>query len=270
MTSEIKTTTLVRLAGDALIGLYRHAPGFDARLTRDTWLIASGELHPQLNWIAVFECGPAAEVTLRDHVAAMRARGLPALVFLTPTAGEAFAALCPAIGLVASQPAPLMICRLDKPIPTRPVDGIEIAAIRDSATFMAGIEVFATAFGMRVEVAARATPADVLTEPALTFFAAKRDADVVAVAATSRVGNLVYLDLMATSSAHRRRGIGYALLAHALAEHATTGATHAVLVSSDEGRQLYERLGFRVLFEATMWEVPPTLATGPRHHAPDP
>lgn len=41
MTTETGTATHVRLAGDALIRLYRHAPGFQARLTRVTWLVAS-------------------------------------------------------------------------------------------------------------------------------------------------------------------------------------------------------------------------------------
>jgi len=270
MTSDIAIATLVRQAGDALIGLYRHAPGFEARLTRGTWLIASGEPHPELNWIAVFDRGPAAETALRDHVAAIRARGLPALVFLTPAAGEAYAALCQAIGLVASEPAAVMVCRLDKPLPPRPMDGIEIAPIRDAATFRAGIEVFATAFGMPVDATAQATPVGILTEPVLALHAARRDGEVLAVAATSRSGNLVYVDFVATASAHRRRGIGYALLSHVLAEHVASGATHATLVSSEAGKHLYERLGFRLLFEATMWEVSPTLATGPHRRAQDP
>jgi ribosomal protein S18 acetylase RimI-like enzyme len=269
MTSEIATTTLVRQAGDALIGLYRHAPGFEARLTRGTWLIASGEQHPQLNWIAVFERGPAAGTALREHVTALRARGLPALVFLTPDAGEAHASLCPAIGLIASEPAPVMVCRLDKPLPPRPVERVAIVQIRDAATLRTGLEVLAAAFRMPIAASTRATPEGVLAEPALALHAAKHDGDVCAVVATTRSGNLVYVDFMATASAHRRRGIGYALLSHVLGEHVAAGATHASLVSSDIGKRLYERLGFRLHFEATIWEVPATLATDLPHRAPD-
>src|SRR5215217_4747862 len=106
---ELATATLVRQAGDAMVGLFRHAPGFEARLTRDSWLVASGEPHPLLNWISVFATGRAAEAGLRDHLAPLRARGLPALVFLPPPAAGAFAALGPSLGLVNSEPVPLMV-----------------------------------------------------------------------------------------------------------------------------------------------------------------
>jgi GNAT superfamily N-acetyltransferase len=270
MMTDPDPTTFVRQAGDALIGLYRHAPGFEARLTRDTWLIASGEPHPQLNWIAVFARGPAAETALRDHVAAVRARGLPAIVFLTPAAGPACASLCRSLGLIAAEPAPVMICRLNELPPPRTPDGIEIAPIRDAATYRAGLDVLAAAFGIPAEPAARATPEDVLTEPPLTLYAARCGGAVAAVTAISRSGNLAYVDFMATASAYRRRGIGSALLTRVLVEQMATGATLASLVASEAGRRLYERLGFHLHFEASIWEVPPTLATDPRCRAPDP
>lgn len=259
MADDVTNAILVRLAGDALLGLHRHAPGFEARLTRDTWLIASGEAHSLLNWVAVFAPGPAAEIALRDHVAWLRARGLPALVFVAPDAGDSVTSLCRTIGLVATEPVPLMVCRLAT-LPPRPVDGITIAPIRDAAALRSAVGLLAAAFGIAPEASAGAMRSELLHEPALTLDAARQDGAVVSVAATSRAGNLVYLDLMATAPAYRRRGIGTALLAHVLARHAATGATHAFLVATEDGRRLYERLGFRIRFEATVWEVPPSLA----------
>jgi GNAT superfamily N-acetyltransferase len=140
---------------------------------------------------------------------------------------------------------------------------LEIVPIRDAAMLRAGVDVYADSFGIPPASAERVMGEDVLREPALTPYAATREDAVLAVAATSRSGNVLYLDLMATAPAHRRQGIGSALLGHVLAEHAATGATHAFMLASDEGRALYERLGFRVLFEAAIWVVPATVAHTP-------
>jgi hypothetical protein len=259
-TMEFAATTLVRLAGDAMVGLYRHAPGFEARMTRDTWLVVSGEPHPLLNWIAVIEPGPAAEIALRDHVASLRARGVPALVFLPPAAAGAMASLCPTLGLVDPDPVPLMLCRLADLAAPHPGDGVTIEPVRDAATLRTALNIVAASFDMPADPAVQATPGGTLAEPALTFTVAKRRNEIASVVATTRIGPLVYVDLMATSVNHKRQGIGYALLHHVLAGYAAAGATDAYLISSDDGKRLYERLGFRELYDATVWEVPATIA----------
>lgn len=258
--SKFSPETLIRQACDAMAGLYRHAPGFAAHLTRDAWLVASGESHPLLNWIAVTAPGPAAENALRDDIALLRARGLPAYVFLEPATAEAFASLCRSLGLVAPEPVPLMYCRLSDLSAPRHVESVRIEPVRDAATLRTALRIFATAFDIPLTAIDRATPAAALDEPALQFTVAIRQEDILAVVGTTRLGPLVYVDLMATSPTHKRQGIGYALLQTVLATHAAAGATDAFLIASDEGKPLYERLGFRVLFEASMWELPPTLA----------
>ncbi len=264
MTTGFSTSALVRHAGDAMVGLFRHAPGFEARLTRDTWLVASGEPHPLLNWIAVTEVGTAVASALRDHVASFRARGLPALVFLPPPVAEAMAPRCPSLGLVDPDPVPLMVCRLAHLAEPRPVDGVTIEPVRDAATLRTGLAIFAAAFEIPAELINRATPDGTLDEPSLGFDVATRQGEVLAVVGTTRSGPVVYVDLMATSSAHKRQGIGYVLLRQVLAAHAAAGATEAFLIASDEGKPLYERLGFRTLCEATMWAVPATIASPAR------
>src|SRR4029450_11144974 len=150
-TMELATATLIRQAGDAMVGLFRHAPGFEARLTRDSWLVASGEPHPLLNWISVFATGRAAGAALRAPLAPLRARGLPALLFLPPPVADAFAALCPSLGLVNPEPVPLMVCRLATLSASRPVEGIQIEPVRDATTLRAGLGLFAASFGMPID-----------------------------------------------------------------------------------------------------------------------
>ena len=260
MTNGVSTKALIRQAGDAMVGLFRHASGFGAHLTRDTWLVATGEAHPLLNWIAVTGVGRAAENALRDHIAPLRARGLPALVFLPPPVAEAMASLCPSLGLVDPDPVPLMVCRLAELADPRAVDGVAIEPVRDAATLRSGLDIFAAAFEIPSAMINRATPDGALDEPLLGFDVATRQGEVVAVVGTTRCGPVAYVDLMATSSTYKRQGIGYALLQQVLARHAAAGATDAFLIASDEGRPLYEHLGFRVLVEATMWTLPATIA----------
>jgi GNAT superfamily N-acetyltransferase len=76
----------------------------------------------------------------------------------------------------------------------------------------------------------------------------------------SQFGALIYVDLMATSPQHQKQGIGRALLTKALNDHVATGATHAFLIASQEGVPLYTRLGFKHLFDGTMYNVAPTIA----------
>lgn len=244
-----------------MLGLYRHAPGFEARMTRDSWLVASGEPHPLLNWITVIEPGSAAEAALHDHVASIRARGLPALLFLPPAAADAMASFCSSLGLVNPGPVPLMLCHLTDLAAPRPVADLTFEPVRDASTLRDALTIVAASFTMPAEPAVQASPAGVLDEPATLFTVAKRRDEIASVLATTRSGPLAYVDLMATAVNHKRQGIGYALLHHVLTAYAATGATDAFLISSDEGKSLYERLGFRQLFEATVWEVPATIAT---------
>jgi ribosomal protein S18 acetylase RimI-like enzyme len=260
VTPEVPISTLVRQAGDALIGLYRHAPGFEARLTRHTWLVASGEPHLFLNWVAVIEPGSPATAALRDDVASLRARGLPALVFLAPAAAEALAPVCRSLGLAGPEAVPLMTRKLADLGAPGTAAGVEIVPVRDATTLRTAVALLAAVFAIPPDAAAGAIGDGLLAEPAIEVDAARRQGQVVGVAITSRAGALVYVDLMATAAANRRQGIGRALLGHVLARHAAAGATHAFLIATEAGRRLYERLGFRIAGEGAIWEVPPTVA----------
>jgi GNAT superfamily N-acetyltransferase len=65
---------------------------------------------------------------------------------------------------------------------------------------------------------------------------------------------------IATVPDHRRRGIGAAVTGHAFAMARDLGYATAVLTSTEEGRPLYEALGFRTrcLVDQFVQEVRPT------------
>lgn len=79
-------------------------------------------------------------------------------------------------------------------------------------------------------------------------------------------GDVVAISMMLVARGHERRGLGRAVLSHAIA-----GARTAVLSATPQGRPLYERLGFRVTGRVDTYrgEVEPGAPTGAtRPHGP--
>lgn len=72
------------------------------------------------------------------------------------------------------------------------------------------------------------------------------------------VGRDAVADKVATDAAHRRRGLGSALMSALVDRAQRRGAETGLLIASDEGRRLYERLDWEVV-------VPIVVAHG-RHH----
>jgi ribosomal protein S18 acetylase RimI-like enzyme len=82
-----------------------------------------------------------------------------------------------------------------------------------------------------------------------------------AIAAAGRLapaGEFGVIDQVETAPAHRRRGLGSAVM-HALSDHAArNGVRTGVLVATEDGRHLYQRLGWRVRSEIAAAFVPET------------
>jgi GNAT superfamily N-acetyltransferase len=91
--------------------------------------------------------------------------------------------------------------------------------------------------GYRIEVSkdGRAIAAAILSE----------DGTLAASGHAARYGGAFVFDRIKTHSAHRRRGLGTALMAALGAMPESSGATR-VLVATEEGRALYEALGWTV------------------------
>ncbi len=76
----------------------------------------------------------------------------------------------------------------------------------------------------------------------------------VATAGACTANGVVEIDWVATLPTHRRQGIGAAMTAAAAS---TAPAQPAVLLASDDGHNLYRRLGFADLLRLTIWEHTP-------------
>jgi GNAT superfamily N-acetyltransferase len=79
-------------------------------------------------------------------------------------------------------------------------------------------------------------------------------APVASAVTTDHRGN-TEVDLVATVPAARGRGIGGALLRHALADAGERGSSTTTLIATRLGRPVYERLGYRTLGTIEMWEL---------------
>lgn len=88
----------------------------------------------------------------------------------------------------------------------------------------------------------------------LTLFVGYVDGQPVSVAGSAAQHGVLEIDWVATLPTHRGRGYGAALTAAAVG---VAPDLPAVLIASDDGRRVYERMGFVSLLRATMWAHTP-------------
>lgn len=242
-----------------MVSLYRHSPTFEAHLTSHTWCVTSGARHSLLNWITVVEPGPAAEIAFRDDLAMMRSRGLPALIYLTSEAHAVMEPVFAQLGFAEPWQVPMLLAELGPITGTPTMPNLQIGRVNDAETFRQAVEVTALAFFLPVEASHQAMNPGALTDPHTTMYAATRDGQLLGMTVLTRYGSLVYVDIMATLPTHQRGGIGFALLAHALNDQQSTGASHAFLIASQEGLSLYTRLGFKHVASHFMYVLASTI-----------
>ncbi|RKS08667.1 FR47-like protein [Nocardiopsis sp. Huas11] len=70
-------------------------------------------------------------------------------------------------------------------------------------------------------------------------------------AVAALAGRAAVFDQVVTEPAHRRRGLAGLAVGALTAAVAERGAEHAVLVATEDGRKLYERMGWTVVCEVT-------------------
>jgi ribosomal protein S18 acetylase RimI-like enzyme len=80
-----------------------------------------------------------------------------------------------------------------------------------------------------------------------------RDGRLVSVGLAFDRGDDATIQYVATKPAARRAGHATAIMRAALADAAARGLTTTTLTASDEGRPIYERLGYRVVGTVELW-----------------
>ena len=103
-----------------------------------------------------------------------------------------------------------------------------------------------------------------LRNPACHPIVADVDGEVVGTGVTTVNGPVAWVGTIWVAPGHRRRGLGVALTEAVAAIATDAGAATLVLVATDRGRQLYERVGFEVQTWYRTFQAPPIAQDAPR------
>jgi hypothetical protein len=152
-------------------------------------------------------------------------------------------------GLTPDGVAPGMLLSLGGWSPPAMPDGLVIEPTRDAASFHEAIDIMFEAFGMDREAQpmfeARFGDFSIGPRAMQTTYLARLDGVAIATSLGCLVDGTVGIFNVATATDARRRGAGGAVTAAAVAAAQVKGARWAHLESSEIGRSVYERLGFR-------------------------
>jgi hypothetical protein len=226
--------------------------GFRAMMERtERWARAAGGRVAHLDRAVLADSGSGCpfvnEVLTTEPLSmelARRAREFfPAgrgFVLTSPRAGED---LSPA-GLTPVGHPPFMVRPAGGQAPPVP-DGASVEEVVDAEGLRAWGDVVAAGFGMPP-----VDPPPALLGSAHRFWLARWEGRPVACASASTGHGVVDVEAVATLPGYRGRGLGEAVTwAAALADPGLP----SVLLSSDPGRPVYERMGYLAVVRATMW-----------------
>lgn len=239
-TESIDTLTLaaVRTMGDRIADWALAAGGQIERA--DGLLLADARSNCMLLNQAVSTA--PMDVALAQRVLAFFGPARPFVLFGPRPAGD----LTPT-GLQLMGHPPLMVRAAGGTAPTLP-PGVTVKEVTDPAELPVWDEVAARGFG----VAASPSP-PALVGSVHRFWIGRYDGVPAAVAAATTDHGVNDVEMIATLEEHRGRGLGAAVTwAATLADRALP----AVLISSDLGRPVYERMGYLAVTRWTMWYRP--------------
>jgi GNAT superfamily N-acetyltransferase len=152
--------------------------------------------------------------------------------------------------LVATRPA--MTADVEDMEHAQVPEGVEIVRVTDPELLAELVEVEIGSFETDRPVAEGLLSPSQLSLPNVRLYAAIADGRAVAQAITNTQGGAVGVFGVATLPEYRRRGIGTAITAFAI-DAVRDEADLAWLQSSELGRGLYERMGFRPVSDWDVW-----------------
>lgn len=156
------------------------------------------------------------------------------------------------LGLVGHPP---LMARLPAPGPAAPPPGIDVREVRDADALAVAERVLVE--GYPVPGLDPLTPGDLLDpsllQPTTRVWVAWSDGEPAAVAAAHQHAGVTIVEYVATLPAARGRGAGAAVT---WAATLSDPERPAVLMASDDGRPVYERLGYVAVERWTVWLRP--------------
>ena len=207
--------------------------------------------------------GDAIAARISDGVALARARGDRFLISLRAGTDDGLVPRMAELGLVPLVEGtfmPGMAMRLggDSLGDDRlEAAGHEIRVVDDAAGIRDHVVAVAAGFGFPEEIAGQVVTPALLGRPGIRVYVGYVDGRPVTTGLGFRTGTTMGVYNIATVPSHRRRGYGDAMTRRILGDGVADGCTVAILQSSDMGRPIYERLGFRAVVEYVAYADPP-------------
>ena len=136
-----------------------------------------------------------------------------------------------------------------------PIDGsdasptLEIRRVDGSDALRDHVDIVASAFDWQPDALARVFTKRLVEDERWRGYVGYADGGPVAASqlfVTDAIAGIYYV---ATLEAYRRRGYGEEMTRHAMIDGARSGCTTASLQASPMGRPIYERMGYRTVFE---------------------
>lgn len=221
-------------------------PRFEREPGDDIVAAYSDIAYPLFNTVSGARFAPdVATERTRELVTSYVERGLPFLWWLTPstTSPELEAELAGA-GMVRGE-IPGMHAALDAPMTPALPDDVELVEVPTHVQPQPFIDTMIAGFGMPTELVEEFTLLLAgFSDGQLVNVIATVDGLAAATGSAWLDGTTVGLYNIATLNERRGRGLGYALTARLMDLARERGCTDAVLHASEQGRPVYERLGF--------------------------
>ena len=160
------------------------------------------------------------------------------------------------LGMVVRVSRPGMAARVSALASASPPHGVEISRLSPDDDLQELWAMQATVFGMRPDVVRAYLAPSLLQVPGIACFVARLDGRAVSSSLGVEIDGSVGVFGVATLPDVRGRGIGTAITAAAV-DTARDRADLAWLQASEEGRRVYERMGFEVVSDWDVWVLPP-------------
>lgn len=206
-------------------------------------------------WIfnGVIACSPLADPRLVDEMLDDLARAVDDYCLQVRPGSPAIEAVALVRGMVPQEREPLML--LDDPgrlAPAAAVDGLDIRrlGVEEVDRYLA---VMSEGFGAPIDVYAAWEGSDLLNADGVSAYVGSIGARDVATALGIVADTHVGLFNVAVVPDVRRQGLGRALSARTVLDGLASGARRALLMSSEMGVRVYERLGSRELEVWSYW-----------------
>ena len=240
----------MRLSGRALMAQMSEAPGFELHMAGSCVLGLTSEPSTDFN-ILILGADPEAEGFLIRSVRRARERDLPLLVTVSPAIAEAMVPVSTRLGLKAGARAPLMVLR-DK---TSVGSSRRVKITRALGAELVGIagDLVAAGFEVPRDVVARCMDVGITETSGVETYIAWDGEKPMSVVSVTLTGNTAAISAMATLPEHQGKGMGRALLSHAIADYRQRGVTRFHLTSSPAGLSLYTSVGFGRIAELSVW-----------------